>query len=364
MAPLRNRLASPAQPQASNATNPRPFGLKWLIVAVLLCLFAALVLHRGLSFRWRDLGYTFAHISPAPLLAAIAALYAGYVLRAIRWHLLLPPAGLQPSPQVLSTFGPQVIGFTAIALFGRIADLVRPWLIARRLGTSLATQLAVYSVERVLDVAAAAAIIASPLLYTARTSSQHPAMARISALALLAVLALGIAVLIVRLAGEQLPTIVERLLARISPSFSHKAAAAVRDFQLAFRQLKAARFLAACVLSLLMWAGIAVTYTLCAHACQSSSVLASLSFADTMPVFAASLGGSLLQLPVLGWFTQIGVLAAALHATTGVRLEPATVCGVLVVCTATLSVVPAGLIAAHRGGLRMRDLSGEAQQAS
>ena len=33
---------------------------------------------------------------------------------------------------VFALLGPQVIGFTGVALFGRLADLVRPYLIARR----------------------------------------------------------------------------------------------------------------------------------------------------------------------------------------------------------------------------------------
>lgn len=365
----RSRTTASPSPDLAPTAAAEPAGrgsqplakLKWVLALLLLCGVGVLVYRRGLVFHWRDLTDTFAHLSIPPLLGGLAAIYVAFVLRAPRWFLLLS-AEVAPSPTqngAFSTFAPQVIGFTATALFGRIADLVRPWLIARRLQTSLATQLAVYSVERVLDLAAAALIIASPLLFSARSSAHHAAIVRTSALAAVAVLGLAVAVLAMRLSGERLPATLGRLLARFSPSLSRKAAAAVRDFQAILHGLRPARLLAASGISLLMWAAIALTYTLCARACGSSPALALLTFGATMPILATSLGGSLLQLPVLGWLTQVGLLAAALHATTGVPLEPATACGVLIVCVTTLSVIPAGLVAAHLSGIRLRDVSAE-----
>lgn len=355
------RHATPSHP------DKRPFGLKWVFAGLLLVLILALVFRGSFVFHWRDLTYTFAHLSLLWLSAAAGCIYGGYVLRAVRWYLLSPSTDRQtgtPQP-VLATFPAQLIGFTAISLFGRIADLVRPWLIARRLRTSLATQVAVYSVERVLDLAAAAAIIASPLLGASRPSLQHApgvSVGRISLVALAAVFALGVIVLAMRLLGERLPLTIERLLFRRSPSLSCKAGSAVRDFQVTLRGLNTLRLLAAVAVSLVMWAGIALTYTCTARACQSSPRLAHLTFASTMPVLAASLGGSLLQLPVLGWFTQAGVLTAALHATVDVPLEPATACAVLIVCATNLIVLPAGLLAAQIGGIRLRDVSAESHK--
>ena len=54
---------------------------------------------------------------------AIACIYLAYVVRAVRWALLLRHNKKVPP---FSLVGTQVIGFTAVALIGRVADLVRP----------------------------------------------------------------------------------------------------------------------------------------------------------------------------------------------------------------------------------------------
>ena len=47
-----------------------------------------------------------------------------------------------------------MIGFTGLALLGRPGELIRPYLIARHQNLSFASQVAVWTVERIFDVAA------------------------------------------------------------------------------------------------------------------------------------------------------------------------------------------------------------------
>ncbi len=75
---------------------------------------------------------------------------------------------------------------------------------------------------------------------------------------------------------------------------------------------------------------------------------------------ATSMGASLLQLPVVGWFTQVAALAAAYHGFFGVPTAAASLCGALTFAVNTGSVIPPGLLLARRSGLTLR----EAQQAS
>jgi len=65
---------------------------------------------------------------------ALACIYIGYVIRSVRWALLLRHNQKVP---VCSLTGTQVIGFTGVALIGRVADLVRPYLVSRRTGLSV-----------------------------------------------------------------------------------------------------------------------------------------------------------------------------------------------------------------------------------
>ncbi len=55
-------------------------------------------------------------------------------------------AAAEPEGAVLSLLGTQVIGFTGVALIGRVADLTRPYLVAKKTGLPISTQIAVYIV--------------------------------------------------------------------------------------------------------------------------------------------------------------------------------------------------------------------------
>ena len=63
---------------------------------------------------WRKIGVAF------------ICIYVAYLFRAVRWAMLLRHIKKVPLFSLLST---QVIGFTAVALIGRIADPVRPYLV-------------------------------------------------------------------------------------------------------------------------------------------------------------------------------------------------------------------------------------------
>ena len=142
------------------------------------------------------------------------------------------------------------------------------------------------------------------------------------------------------------------------------ASARILEFSEGLRIVSTLReFLAALALSLIMWLAIAVMYLNCAHAFRAAPSLATLSFAATMLLLATSLGGSLIQLPILGWFTQIAVLAAALHGFFGVPLETASACGAVILCCANLAVIPAGLFVARFEGITLRDAAKSSENA-
>jgi hypothetical protein len=54
--------------------------------------------------------------------------------------------------------GSQFVGFTGLAIFGRIGELIRPLLVSRRTGLSFSSQVAVVAVERIFDLGAFALI--------------------------------------------------------------------------------------------------------------------------------------------------------------------------------------------------------------
>jgi hypothetical protein len=80
-----------------------------------------------------------------------------------------------------SLLGTQVIGFTAVALIGRIADPVRPYLVAKKTGLPLSNQIAVYIVERLFDAASMASDLLLVILLAPAGALPHPEVIKKSA---------------------------------------------------------------------------------------------------------------------------------------------------------------------------------------
>jgi hypothetical protein len=115
-------------------------------------------------------------------------------------------------------------------------------------------------------------------------------------------------------------------------------------------------------LSLVMWALVALAYMICARAFLSSPSLVHFGVAATMLLMATSIGGSVFQLPIVGWFTQIAVLAAALHGFFDVPLETATACAAIMFLVTYLAVIPGGVIFARLRGMSLRGAAHSAEQ--
>jgi uncharacterized membrane protein YbhN (UPF0104 family) len=344
----------PSQPSAPKSAKPGLFTPRTMIPVVLVLLVLVFWLARShASFDWKSLGHQLRSVSPLLILVAFFCTYLGYWLRAWRWAVLLAPLHKTTTLQMLPS---QLIGFTIVALFGRFADLGRPYLIARRLKTPVATQLAVYSIERAFDLAAAAIIFSTTLAFAPRNMPHHEAFARAGAVSLAATVFLAVFALSLRFAGSQVARVVARLLRPMSATFAHSASERILEFSQGLRIVSTlGEFLSALAISVGMWLVVAVMYLEAVHAFRATPSLATLSFAATMLLLATSLGGSLLQLPILGWFTQIAVLAAALHGFFNVPLETATACGVVLLLVANLAVIPGGFLAAQLEGISLRE---------
>jgi hypothetical protein len=78
---------------------------------------------------------------------------------------------------------------------------------------------------------------------------------------------------------------------------------------------------------------------------------------------ASGMAVSGFQLPVLGWFTQIGVVAAAISGIFGVALEPATACAATLLAVTFLSIAPVGLVWARFEHVNLRKVAAESSRA-
>jgi hypothetical protein len=91
--------------------------------------------------------------------------------------------------------------------------------------------------------------------------------------------------------------------------------------------------------------------------------LAGLSFSRTMLLMAASIGGSLLQLPIVGWFTQIAVTATAMHTLYGAPIEAATACGAMLLVVTFICIIPTGLVYSQVEHVSLKKVAMESEAA-
>ncbi|QMV17916.1 UPF0104 family protein [Granulicella sp. 5B5] len=340
--------APPAKPRTGGLRN-----LTLALIALLAIAALAYALRSRLHIDWTSLLQQFHAVSWLRVGIGIVLIYLCFVLRAARWSVLLAPMRKASLRDLLPA---QILGFTGVAIFGRVADLARPYMIARRTSTPVTTQIAIYSIERAFDLAAAATLFSLALAFAPRSTPHHDAFARAGILSLALTLALALIALSIRLAGHRLAQLIERLLQPVSASLASKLAARILDLQKGFGAISSfSEFALAMSLSLIMWAGIAGCYLMGATAFRATPQLANFSISATMLVMATGMGGSIVQLPILGWFTQVALFAATMHALFGVPLETATACAAMIFTMTNLSVIPGGLLTAQIEGIGLRE---------
>jgi glycosyltransferase 2 family protein len=135
----------------------------------LLFLLAFSVIALIVAYRWRDWDFdwslffsTLWSLQPAWLAASILATALQYVSRAYRWQVLLSPLkAVRIEPLLTST----LLGFSAIFLLGRPAELIRPVWLTRQEHVPFSATIATLIVERMLDLLLLVALLATSLIF-------------------------------------------------------------------------------------------------------------------------------------------------------------------------------------------------------
>lgn len=292
---------------------------------------------------------------------ATACIYLGYIFRSVRWALLVRHSKKVPPFALLGT---QVIGFTAVALIGRVADPVRPYLVSKKTGLPLSSQIAVYIVERMFDLGSMA-LIFSVVLLTAHEALPHPELLmRVAKTGLLGTVVLAAFTITVRLSGSAVAAFIEKSLGVVSHTLASSVGHKIRTFRAGLDTMRTfSDFGAAVVLSLGMWVVISIAYLETTRAFTASPQLASMTLPRCMVLMATSLVASGFQLPIVGWFTQIGLIAAAMTGFFSVAAEPATACSATLLLVTFLSIIPVGLIWAQFEHVSLRKITAESEHA-
>ena len=149
----------------------------------------------------------------------------------------------------------------------------------------------------------------------------------------------------VRLAGEAIAKLFERGLGLVSHKLGHAAGSKVRTFHAGLDAMRSfGDFAAVSTLSVGMWLLIALAYFEGCRAFVASPELAGISPSKCVLVMIASGGASMLHLPVIGWFSQIGLVMVTLTAVLGARPEAATACAATLLLVTFLGIMPVGLV--------------------
>jgi uncharacterized protein (TIRG00374 family) len=233
------------------------------VVAVLGVLIYFQVQHWR-SFDWARFRNA-SRVHPLHVAAAIALIYITYVLRALRWKIFLEPVC---KTRTASLIAPTFIGFTGLALLGRPGEFIRPYLIARKEGLSFASQVGVWTVERIFDVGAFTVLMTVDVFFSSaiRANPYLPKF-RMAAVALCGVVALtSLLAFAIRKRGHQVAAFLHNLTARFSLRLASVVDQKVRAFGEGLNTISGVKALFRLIaVSLLMWFMIALAYREVAH---------------------------------------------------------------------------------------------------
>ena len=354
--------------------NKRQLILGLIVLAALIAL-AFYAQHRY-HINWHEVVQQFAVSRWSYFALGTGCIYLAYVFRAARWaYLLRHHKHVNPFSLVAS----QVIGFTAVALIGRVADPVRPYLTSKKTGLSIANQLAVYIVERLFDFGTMAVFFSVAMIILFHdpngsssliVQSTHsgflarfgPRVAQFGGLFL--TLIGVIFLLMVRIFGSVIAVATERSLGLISSNLAKAAAEKIRSFQAGLDTIRSlSDFLIAASISAGMWTIIALAYFFTLRGFTASPELANITFSKSIVLMMISGGASVLQLPIVGWFTQIIAVAAVLVKVFGAGPEASMACASTLLLVTFLCVIPVGLIWAQFENINLRKVTHESEIA-
>jgi len=292
----------------------------------------------------------------------VGCIYVAYTFRAVRWALLMRHNKRVP---LFSLLGTQVIGFTAVALIGRVADPVRPYLVSKRTGLPLSTQIAVYIVDRLFDAGSMALIFSCVILLAPAGTLPHPELLKKAGYGGLAITLLaGLFLVAVRLAGGVVASFFERAFGLVSKKLGEAVGHKVRAFRTGLDIMRSfSDFAIASTLSLTMWMLITMAYLETMRAFTASPPLAAMDLPKCILMLAVSGTASVFQLPILGWFSQIGFAAAAMASFFGASPEASTACAATLLLVTFLSIVPVGLVWARFEHVSLRKITEESGHA-
>jgi hypothetical protein len=329
-----------------------------LITVIVVAVLAALIylqVHTWKKFDWATFWTNTEHVNWIYVALSVVLIYLAYIIRAIRWRIFLKPLKETTTARLIP---PQFIGFAGLALLGRPGEAIRPYLIARKENLTFSSQMAVWLVERIFDMASVAVMfvviefVGDPL-WSTLPNTHLAAQARWSAgLFFSGILVLAAVAVLLRKSGYVVADRLQKLLEGRSPRLAHSLHAKLVSFTDGLETISdLSSFVQLALWSFLMWVMVALAYWLVTHA--YGGAMAHMGAASIMLLLVSAMFGSLIQLPGVGGGSQLATIAV-LNRVFGVPNEIAVSCGMLLWVSTFMSVIPTGLLIAHRERLSLR----------
>jgi uncharacterized protein (TIRG00374 family) len=308
------------------------------------------------AFDWRLAAAAVAGLDWRWIAVSLIPVAGAYYVRALRWAVFLKP--FKPHPSIRNLLSATVIGFTAITLFGRAGEFVRPYLIAVKEKVPFPSQLAAWLLERICDLLMALLFFAFAMMRITSTGVHvGPRIAWVLAAGgrFVALSCLGLLVLLFAMRHFAEP--VRRYLTHAIRFWPERHFARAEKLLVACVQgVESIRsdgaLLAIFLYSVLEWMLIAASYWCLA---RSFDAVLHFSFADVLIFVGFISFGAAVQIPGIGGGLQV-VAVVVLTELFRVRLEPATSFAMLIWILSFVAVVPVGLMLTVKEGLDWRSL--------
>lgn len=340
---------------------PKKRTLIYVFVTALLALLFYVQFRTWRRFDWSVFGgQTREIVRPLGLLhifLGIAFTYIAYFMRAVRWKIFLRPVKKTTAATLTA---PTFIGFTGVALLGRLGEMIRPYLISRKMELSFSSQMAVWTVERIFDFGGFAFLLIVAIFSptsSVRNLHYYGEVRKGGLLLVVFVAGLAITAWIISMKGERIAALVERHSS--GSGFGQKIAERVREFRGGLNTIHGfSEFVQLAAVSIGMWFIIALAYYAVIR--SYGSLLHPIVLSYVFLLIFGSMLGSLVQLPGVGGGSQLATITL-LQRVFGVQPELAASCGILLWMVTFMTVIPTGLFLAHKERLSLRKLSQESQ---
>ena len=323
-------------------------------MGLLVWFFATQVATR--RFDWQLAGRTFTHVRWIWVAVALVPIFGTYYGRALRWSVFLRP--IKPHPSIANLLSATIVGFTAITLFGRPGEFVRPYLIARKEQVPVTSQFAAWVLERIFDLLMALLLFAfalsrvqgSDLHVGERLTWVLAAGGRVGGL-------LGVAILLILLSLRHFAEPFRmRLLGMLHRLPEKRILHFEKLINALFQGVESMRSDSAMFLvflySVAEWVLICFCYWCLA---QSFGDVIQMSVVDVLILMGFVSFGAVVQIPGVGGGLQV-VAVLVLTELFGIRVELASAFAMFLWLITFVAIVPAGLFVALKEGLDWHSL--------